>query len=94
MNRAQLVDDALALASARIRSYDWALDVLEYLRNETEFLPWRRSVKLLTDLGALLSGQDASDFKVRMLQDFLELSLIKIALSSGLYATVTLPFVQ
>ncbi|KAH8252265.1 hypothetical protein KR038_000535 [Drosophila bunnanda] len=68
LNRAQLVDDILALASVRIRSYDWALDMLGYLRNETEFLPWKRALKLLNDLGALLSGQDKRDFKVYMQQ--------------------------
>ncbi|KAH8386361.1 hypothetical protein KR200_008969 [Drosophila serrata] len=68
LNRAQLVDDILALASVRIRSYDWALDMLGYLRNETEFLPWKRALKLLKDLGALLSGQEKKNFMIYMQQ--------------------------
>ncbi|KAH8252488.1 hypothetical protein KR032_000213 [Drosophila birchii] len=68
LNRAQLVDDILALASIRIRSYDWALDMLKYLRNEKDYLPWKRALKLLNDLGALLTGQDKMDFKVYMQQ--------------------------
>ncbi|KAH8308957.1 hypothetical protein KR059_004152, partial [Drosophila kikkawai] len=66
LNRAQLIDDMMALASVRMQSYDWAFDVLEYLRKETEDLPWKRALALLNELGALLSGQDKNDFKVYM----------------------------
>ncbi|XP_076648371.1 putative aminopeptidase-2 isoform X2 [Halictus rubicundus] len=40
-NRAQLVDDALNLARAQRMFYDEAFNCTNYLRNETEYLPWK-----------------------------------------------------
>ncbi|ROT69094.1 putative Aminopeptidase N precursor [Penaeus vannamei] len=40
INRGQIVDDAMNLARAGHLSYKLALDVLPYLRNEGEYLPW------------------------------------------------------
>ncbi|ROT72060.1 putative aminopeptidase N-like [Penaeus vannamei] len=40
INRGQIVDDAMNLARAGHLSYKLALDVLLYLRNEGEYLPW------------------------------------------------------
>ncbi|XP_076292003.1 uncharacterized protein LOC143214621 isoform X2 [Lasioglossum baleicum] len=40
-NRAQLVDDAFNLARAQKMGYDEAFDCTNYLRNETEYLPWK-----------------------------------------------------
>lgn len=40
VNRAQLVDDSLALARAEIISYETAFRVLEYLHQELDYVPW------------------------------------------------------
>ncbi|XP_065349188.1 aminopeptidase Ey-like [Cloeon dipterum] len=41
LNRAQLIDDALDLARAGLLEYNSALNLLRYLRQEREYLPWR-----------------------------------------------------
>lgn len=40
-NRAQLVDDAFNLVRAQKMVYDEVLNLTNYLRNETEYLPWK-----------------------------------------------------
>ncbi|KAH8402277.1 hypothetical protein KR009_010972 [Drosophila setifemur] len=66
LNRAQIIDDVLALASVQIQNYDTAFDLLEYLKKETDYLPLERSVNILNRLGALLKGQEAADFQIYM----------------------------
>jgi len=40
INRAQLMDDALNLARAGLLPYDVAFNVTNYLKDETEYLPY------------------------------------------------------
>ncbi|XP_017096760.2 aminopeptidase N [Drosophila bipectinata] len=84
LNRAQLLDDLAALASVRIRKYDEVFDLLEYLKNEPNRLPWDRAVQVLERLGALLSGQEELDFKTYMKKLILPLykRFPKLALAS------------
>ncbi|XP_065372511.1 uncharacterized protein LOC135964254 [Calliphora vicina] len=44
-NRASMVDDLLTFARAGLRGYDEVLNFLEYLANETEYLPWQAAFK-------------------------------------------------
>lgn len=43
-NRAQLLDDAMNLASAGYLDYDIALNVTRYLKQEREFVPWKAAL--------------------------------------------------
>lgn len=54
INRAQLVDDALNLARGGVISYKQALQVTEYLAQETEFLAWMAADKGFTFMNRLL----------------------------------------
>ncbi|XP_071539736.1 aminopeptidase N-like isoform X8 [Panulirus ornatus] len=47
VNRAQIIDDALDLAQAGQLSYNTALNVNVYLRNETEYVPWESALSNL-----------------------------------------------
>ncbi|KAM8891449.1 alanyl (membrane) aminopeptidase-like b isoform 2-T2 [Spinachia spinachia] len=47
MNRAQLVDDAFNLARAKLVEVSLALNSTRFLRDETEFLPWKLAVRNL-----------------------------------------------
>lgn len=40
LNRAQIVDDLFNLARASVIDYELALDIIEYLSTETNYLPW------------------------------------------------------
>ncbi|XP_059490156.1 uncharacterized protein LOC132205229 [Neocloeon triangulifer] len=68
-NRAQLMDDALALARAKYVSYPKALDITNYLVYETEYLPWATSFKSLEYIYDRLNHEDEprSQFEMYML---------------------------
>jgi hypothetical protein len=40
INRGQMVDDALTLASAKHLDYTTALSTTDYLHHEVEYMPW------------------------------------------------------
>jgi aminopeptidase N len=54
INRAQLVDDALNLARAARLDYGTALDVISYLVQETEYLPWKAALSNMAYLDNML----------------------------------------
>lgn len=49
-DRGHLLNDAFSLADASQLDYDVALDLTQYLKNETEYVPWRVAVAKLYDL--------------------------------------------
>lgn len=54
INRAQLVDDSLNLARAGRLDYATALDVISYLKAETEYLPWKSALVGMSFLDSML----------------------------------------
>lgn len=63
--RAQLIDDALNLARAGRLAYTQALNLANYLRKETEYLPWKAALDSLEYLdGMLLRSSTYESFKV------------------------------
>ncbi|XP_069952144.1 aminopeptidase N isoform X2 [Cherax quadricarinatus] len=50
INRAQIIDDAMDLAQAGQLSYKTALDVIAYLGNEEEYIPWESALSNLVYL--------------------------------------------
>ena len=56
-NRAQTVDDALNLAKVGMLPYFQALDQLEYLDLEEEFIPWQSTSRGLSYLSLMMSRQ-------------------------------------
>jgi aminopeptidase N len=50
MNRAQLIDDAFALADAKYFDYERAFNVLKYLVYEDDYFPWYTANRMLTVL--------------------------------------------
>lgn len=73
LNRAQLVDDLLALASTKRQSYELAFRLLEYLPRERELLPWNTAFEVLNKLGALLRDEMAIKFRVSYLRNHKDL---------------------
>lgn len=64
-NRAQLVDDALNLARAGHIDYSIAMDVISYLKQEKEHLPWKSALMNLDFMDKMLiRGQGYDLFRV------------------------------
>lgn len=47
-DRASLIDDAFALARAKLLDYKVALNLTKYLNTENDFLPWQRVISAVT----------------------------------------------
>ncbi|KAJ9573936.1 hypothetical protein L9F63_008678, partial [Diploptera punctata] len=58
LNRAQLVDDALNLARADKLDYEIALEVLDYLHNEDDYIPWAAAANALAFLDRKLTSEE------------------------------------
>lgn len=61
LNRAQIVDDLLNLARAGEIEYSLAMDVLEYLGTEIDYLPWTSAFNGLSYI-AIRLGTETKDF--------------------------------
>ncbi|SPP82964.1 blast:Membrane alanyl aminopeptidase [Drosophila guanche] len=61
INRAQVVDDLFNLARASYVSYDLALEVLEYLETEINYIPWTSAFNGFNYLSIRL-GNDTNNF--------------------------------
>lgn len=61
INRAQIVDDLLNLARAGVIDYNLALNVIEYLKTEVNYLPWTAAFNGLSFISIRL-GADTEYF--------------------------------
>ncbi|XP_065336916.1 aminopeptidase Ey-like [Cloeon dipterum] len=57
INRAQIIDDSLALARANHLAYSTALDTTNYLDSETEYLPWASAFDALAYINDRLNSE-------------------------------------
>ncbi|XP_034476123.1 aminopeptidase N [Drosophila innubila] len=64
LNRAQLMDDLMALAWKEMQSYELAFSLLEYLPLERHYIPWKRILDVLNRHGDLLSYGNANIFRM------------------------------
>ncbi len=65
-NRAQLLDDTLVLASVHLVPYQSALDLTQYLKHETEYVPWRAVLAEFNYIDTMLHFErQGVDWKVR-----------------------------
>ncbi|XP_073820070.1 membrane alanyl aminopeptidase-like [Musca autumnalis] len=63
LNRAQIADDLFNLARASVIDYSLAFDVLEFLKTETNYLPWTAAFNGF-DYLVIRLGVDTADFAV------------------------------
>ena len=47
IDRTGLLDDALKIAQAQMSSYSTVLDLIQYLKSERDYLPWKRIIQYL-----------------------------------------------
>ncbi|KAM4807723.1 glutamyl aminopeptidase [Rhinophrynus dorsalis] len=57
-DRAGLIDDVFALASAEKLDYNISLDLTKYLENESNYLPWHRVISALAYLSDMLEDDE------------------------------------
>uniref|UniRef100_A0A182QKF0 Aminopeptidase n=1 Tax=Anopheles farauti TaxID=69004 RepID=A0A182QKF0_9DIPT len=70
LNRAQIVDDLFNLARGDIVPYGTALEILEYLKDETEYIPWLAAINGLTTLSRRVHADDEKLFTLHILDIF------------------------
>jgi aminopeptidase N len=58
LNRAQIIDDLFNLARAGVVKYQLVLEVVEYLKNETHYIPWLSALMALDWVASRMSGGD------------------------------------
>ncbi len=54
LSRVQLLADSLGLAWIGKLDYERALNIVQYLQHETEYLPWRTGLSSLREIAAML----------------------------------------
>jgi aminopeptidase N len=69
LNRASLLDDALNLARGGHITDDVAMDVLFYLKQETDFIPWTAAYNALTFLMRVFRGSSKFENLVAFVQN-------------------------
>lgn len=68
-DRGHLLNDAFSLAEATLLSYDIALTLTNYLKNETEYVPWSVASTNLLNLKNRLSPAPNEKFQVSFSDD-------------------------
>lgn len=56
LNRVQLIDDAMDLAKSGDVDYSLPLGIIQYVKRETQYLPWRAALAGIGQLDRLLQG--------------------------------------
>ncbi|XP_056420529.1 glutamyl aminopeptidase [Hyla sarda] len=79
-DRAGLIDDVFALASAEKQDYNISLDLTKYLHKEKDYLPWVRVSSALSYLNDMLEDDDNI---YPMFQEYLQAKVIPIATELG-----------
>lgn len=69
MTRAQLLDDAMNLAVEGNVDYDSVFNMITYLKNETNSLPWAAATKNLMILNDLLAKTEAGEYFRVLMQE-------------------------
>lgn len=54
LNRAQILDDAMNLARSGLLTYNMALSLTTYLKNERHYLPWKAGFNSLAYINSML----------------------------------------
>ncbi len=71
LNRAQLIDDSMNLARAGILDYETTLDLVSYLRHETEYIPWVPGFQAFSYVFSLINRDGLESEEARLMKTFL-----------------------
>uniref|UniRef100_A0A336KRZ8 Aminopeptidase N n=2 Tax=Culicoides sonorensis TaxID=179676 RepID=A0A336KRZ8_CULSO len=68
LNRAQIVDDLMNFARNGLMTYDYAMNIVEYLSTENNYIPWLSGFNGLTHLSKRIAlGSDYERFRTHIL---------------------------
>uniref|UniRef100_A0A034WMQ0 Aminopeptidase n=1 Tax=Bactrocera dorsalis TaxID=27457 RepID=A0A034WMQ0_BACDO len=81
-NRAQLIDDLFNFARVSMVDYETVFQFLEYLANETDYLPWHATFTNLPRVTQRLTRQQQKDFA-----EFLNVTMVKVYTHLGFTLT-------
>lgn len=56
--RAQLIDDSMNLANAGMLDHETSFQILDHLRNSSEFLPWKSAYRNILELDKMLTAEN------------------------------------
>lgn len=72
LNRVTLIDDMLALAWVKQMHYTTVFNLLQYLRHETEYLPWKTALHSLGNINSMLIRSSAYGYFKKFMKYLLE----------------------
>lgn len=85
-NKAQLIDDSFNLALHGELDFDIALDVLNYIKNEVDFIPWTTAKNALLFLENMLRGRPNYNLLEKYIQNITTKIYDKVPLKNILEA--------
>lgn len=71
LNRAALLEDAFVLAKAGDVSYEVALSMSTYLRNERDYIPWASALSHFDDLNRMIHSLDINANLMKFIADII-----------------------
>lgn len=80
LSRSQLIDDALNLAKAGKLDYSVALDLFDYLNQETDYIVWKSAFGVLSSLNKLLATTEYYDQFAKYLVSLTETLLDNVSI--------------
>lgn len=72
LNRAQLIDDSYNLAKYGYLSFDLTYNLLQYLKNEQNLIPWMSAVQAFDNLRSLLMNEENYNLVEEFTEDLLK----------------------
>ncbi|XP_037798508.1 aminopeptidase N-like isoform X2 [Penaeus monodon] len=90
INRAQLIDDANALAEVGYLDYKIPMNILSYLRKESDYLPWAVAINIFSSMTSLFNDRQ----EYGALKQFILELVLTLYNEVGFHGSVESPFVS
>lgn len=81
INRAQLIDDSIHLARADKLNYSIAFEIMNYLKNESDYIPWASASRGFNFFNLLVSGSDYYDHFLQFIRENVDFAFNKLGVN-------------